>query len=138
MIEFNYETDFSLANEPRYRAWLEHAIALYGSETGELNYYFYDDEALLEINKEHLNHDTYTDIISFDYTVGAVVSGDICISVDRVKENAVVFAVSEEDEMARVMAHGVLHFLGYKDKTDSEKTSMRNNEDILIKILKYK
>ena len=136
MIEFTYETGFKLENEEETKSWLTQAIELYGSEVGEINYFFYNDEDLLEINRKHLNHDTYTDIISFDYTVGNVVSGDICISIDRVKENSETFKSSFKDELSRVLSHGVLHFLGYKDKTPEEKEKMRTNEDVFVKILK--
>lgn len=138
MIEFIYETDFLLREEKRFKEWISEGIEVYGSEIGEINYYFYNDDDLLNINIEYLGHDTYTDIISFDATVGDVVSGDICISVDRVKENAVLYEVSFDDEIARVMSHGVLHFLGFKDKTESDKKTMRNNEDIFVKMLKNK
>ena len=136
MIEFNYQTKFRLEKETLYRDWIRQGIELYGSELGEINYFFYSDDDLLEINIKHLNHNTYTDIISFDYTVGNIISGDICISIDRVKENAKQFSSGFTDELARVMSHGVLHFLGYKDKTEEEKIKMRNNEDVFIKLLK--
>ena len=138
MIEFNYETDFSLENEQSYKNWIYTSLEVYNAEVGEVNYYFYNDEDLHKINVEHLNHDTLTDIISFDYSVGNIISGDICISVDRVKENANTFSVSFDDELARVMSHGLLHFLGYKDKTENEKEIMRENENIFIKLLKNK
>lgn len=135
MIEFIYHTDFKLENEEIYKDWISRALHLYNAELGEITYHFYDDDALLKINVEHLNHDTYTDIISFDYTVGNVISGDICISVDRVADNAHSFQVSFDNELARVMSHGVLHFLGYKDKTEKEKEIMRKNEEIFINML---
>ena len=138
MIEFNYETDFSLENEQSYKNWIYTSLEVYNAEVGEVNYYFYNDEDLHKINVEHLNHDTLTDIISFDYSVGNIISGDICISVDRVKENANTFSVSFDDELARVMSHGLLHFLGYKDNTENEKEIMRENENIFIKLLKNK
>lgn len=138
MIEFNYETDFQLENEEFVRSGIYKAIEVYGSEVGEINYYFYNDDDLHALNLKHLKHDTLTDIISFDYTIGSVVSGDICVSIDRVKENANLYSESFEDELARVMSHGLLHFLGYKDKTEEERISMRKNEDIFSKFLKNK
>lgn len=138
MIGFTYHTDFKLDNEEQLSHGITQGIELYGKEVGDIHYYFFDDEQLREINIEHLEHDTYTDIISFDYSVGNVVSGEICISVDRVKENAVNFNQNFTTELKRVLSHGVLHFLGYEDKTEKEKEEMRRNEEIFIKILKNK
>jgi rRNA maturation RNase YbeY len=92
------------------------------------------DSELLEFNRQYLNHDTYTDIISFDYSVGDIISGDILISVDRVRENSVEFCSAFHVELLRVMSHGVLHYLGFKDKTDKESRIMREQEDIAIKL----
>jgi rRNA maturation RNase YbeY len=92
------------------------------------------DSELLEFNIQYLNHDTYTDIISFDYSVGDIVSGDILISVDRVRENSVEFGSAFHVELLRVMSHGILHYLGFKDKTDMEARTMREQEDIAIKL----
>lgn len=92
------------------------------------------DGELLEMNREYLNHDTFTDIISFDYTIGQTLSGDIFISSDRVKENAKLYKVKESFEMQRVMAHGVLHLMGYKDKSQAEKEGMRKEEDKFLEM----
>ena len=129
MIDFNYETEFTLENEEAIANWISNVITSEKKKEGEINYIFCDDEYLLEINKEHLQHDYYTDIISFDYTVGNEISGDMFISVDRVKENAQDFNVSFEDELKRVIVHGVLHYCGYKDKSDEDEFLMRNKED---------
>lgn len=129
MISFNYETGFKLDNEARYEQWLSHVIASEGKTEGEVSYIFCDDDYLLEINKQYLDHDTLTDIISFDYTVGNEISGDIFISVERVKDNAIDFNVPFEEELRRVMAHGVLHYCGYKDKTEADEQLMRNKEE---------
>ena len=129
MIDFNYETEFSLDNEVAISRWIANVILSENKKEGEINYIFCDDEYLLQINQEHLNHDYYTDIISFDYTVGNEINGDMFISVDRVKENAADFNVSFEVELKRVIVHGVLHYCGYKDKTESDEELMRQKED---------
>jgi probable rRNA maturation factor len=129
MIEFNYETEFSLENEAAISNWIVGVIQSENKRIGEISYIFCDDEYLLQINQEHLQHDYYTDIISFDYTVGNEISGDLFISIERVKDNAVDFNVSFEDELRRVMVHGVLHYCGYKDKTEADAVLMRSKED---------
>lgn len=129
MIDFNYETEFTLENEEAISGWISNVIKSEGKKEGEINYIFCDDEYLLQINKEHLNHDYYTDIISFDYTVGNEINGDMFISVDRVKENAVDFNVAFDEELKRVIIHGILHYCGYKDKLEEEELLMRNMED---------
>jgi len=134
MISFNYELDFSLQEEDQYEAWINTIVASEGFMTGEINYIFCTDEYLHEINVKYLDHDTLTDIISFDYTDNQVVSGDIFISIERVKENALDFDVSFDLELLRVMAHGVLHYCGYKDKSEAEETLMRQKEDEKIKM----
>lgn len=136
MIEFNYEIDFKLSDELLYSKWIEEVILGYEFSLGELNYVFCDDEYLLKLNVEFLEHDTLTDIISFDYTMGKLVGGDIFISVERVKENALEFSHNFEEELRRVMIHGVLHYMGYKDKSDQEKREMRNEEDKSISLFK--
>lgn len=129
MIDFNYETDFILENEEAISNWISNVISSENKKEGEINYIFCDDEYLLQINQEHLQHDYYTDIISFDYTVGNEINGDMFISVDRVKENAEDFKVTFEDELRRVMVHGVLHYCGYKDKSEADEFLMRSKED---------
>lgn len=129
MISFNYETEFEIANEGVYEKWISEVIASEGKKEGDINYIFCDDAYLLDINQKYLDHDTLTDIISFDYTVGNELHGDIFISVDRVRENATEFGVAFDTELMRVMAHGVLHYCGYKDKTEADETVMRNKEE---------
>ena len=129
MIDYNYETDFTLDNERVISRWISNVIASEGKKEGEINYIFCDDEYLLQLNQEHLQHDYYTDIISFDYTIGNEISGDMFISIERVKENAVDFNVAFEDELRRVLVHGVLHYCGYKDKTEEDELVMRSKED---------
>jgi rRNA maturation RNase YbeY len=105
-----------------------------GFALGNLNYIFCNDAYLLNINQSYLQHDDYTDIITFDYTVGKVVSGDIYISIDRVSENSVSFEVSLRNELLRVMAHGLLHLMEYKDKEKEHIIEMRSKEDEKIKM----
>jgi probable rRNA maturation factor len=136
MIQFNYETKFELEDEASYANWILRCIKSYGFELGELNYVFCDDPYLLKLNIEFLEHDTFTDIISFDYTMGKLVSGDIFISVERVLENAEEFGVSLIEEMKRVMIHGALHYMGHKDKSEVQKSIMRSEEDSCIKMFK--
>jgi len=129
MISFNYETDFTLDNESIYEDWISRIINSEGFELGEINYIFCDDEYLHKINVEYLNHDTLTDIISFDYSVGNILQGDIFISTERVADNAKDFNVVFDDELKRVMSHGVLHYCGYKDKSSTDEALMRSKED---------
>jgi rRNA maturation RNase YbeY len=129
MIDFNYETNFIIENEGLIANWLSKAILSENKKEGEINYIFCNDEYLHKINLEHLKHDTLTDVISFDYCIGNELSGDIFISVERIKENAIDFNVSFEEELKRVMIHGILHFCGYKDKTTNDELLMRSKED---------
>ncbi|MDR7208684.1 rRNA maturation RNase YbeY [Flavobacterium piscis] len=129
MINFNYETKFILDNEQAFTDWLSAVIVSEGKKEGEINYIFCDDEYLHKINVEYLNHDTLTDIISFDYTIGNELNGDIFISVERVEDNAKDFNVSFDEELKRVLAHGILHYCGYKDKTESDSDLMRSKEN---------
>ena len=128
MVIFNYETDFQLENESVYEQWIDAVIESEGKEPGEINYIFCDDEYLHNINMQYLNHDTLTDIISFDYCIGDLISGDIFVSIERVQDNAKDYEVSFNEEFLRVLAHGVLHYCGYKDKTEDEALLMRSKE----------
>lgn len=129
MVIFNYETDFQLDNEEKYENWIEHIVESEDFYLGDISYIFCTDDFLHEINVKYLDHDTLTDIISFDYTEGSIISGDIFLSIDRVRENALEFGVDFDTELLRVMAHGVLHYCGYKDKTKEESDLMRRKED---------
>ena len=135
MIEFNYETNFKLVNESQIKYWISQCLEMYGCTEGELNYIFCDDDYLLKLNVEFLEHDTLTDIISFDYTLGKLISGDIFISIERVRENASKFTQTFDNELNRVLIHGVLHYIGFKDKTEDTKTIMRQEEDKCLKLL---
>ena len=134
MIEFNYETNFTLKNQTKISDWIQDCILKEGFKLGDINYVFCDDEYLHKLNVEFLNHDTLTDIISFDNTMGRLISGDIFISIERVKENAVTYNVSFEKELQRVIIHGILHYLGYKDKNEEDqlKMTIKENESLLL------
>ena len=135
MTSFNYETEFELQNENLISKWISSVISEEQFNEGEINYIFCDDEYLLKLNIEFLNHDTLTDIISFDYTMGKQINGDIYISIERVKENASDFNVDFLAELNRVMVHGILHYCGYKDKTESDEIRMRTKENYYIERL---
>lgn len=137
MVTFNYETDFELDNKDVLLDWIHLIINNHDSEVGEINYIFCDDEYLHSLNVKYLNHDTLTDIISFDNTLGNLISGDIFISIERVKENAIEYKTSFTEELNRVMIHGILHYLGYKDKSSADKEVMRKAENDALEILKY-
>ena len=132
MINFNFETILHLEEEKRLKEWIAEAVAAEEFLVGEINYVFCTDEYLHKINLQYLNHDTYTDIISFDYRVGKQLHGDIFISIDRVRENATKFEVDFNSELLRVLIHGILHFCGYKDKLDNEVNAMRAKEDYYV------
>ncbi len=134
MILFNYETDFSLDSEDQYIDWISRVIVSEGKSEGDISYIFCDDEYLLGINQRYLNHDDLTDIISFDYSVGNELHGDIFISVDRVKENAESFGERFNEELKRVMIHGILHYCGYKDKSETDSKEMRQAEENKMKM----
>jgi rRNA maturation RNase YbeY len=129
MINFNYETEFTLENEQAFEDWLSRVIVSENKKEGEINYIFCDDEYLHKINLEYLNHDTLTDIISFDYSMGNELNGDIFVSIERVKDNAADFNVLFDDELKRVVVHGILHYCGYKDKSEVDEALMRSKED---------
>lgn len=134
-ISFFYEnTDFKLDKIMKRRGWIVEALKIHSFKVGELNIIFTDDEYLLEINKEYLNHDFYTDIITFNNCEGDVISGDLFISVDRVKENSVSYGESFERELNRVIIHGILHLMGYDDLTEEDEKSMRIMENNLLEL----
>ena len=134
MISFNYETQFKLPKKSDYKGWLSRVIQSESKSEGDINYIFCDDDFLLGINQQYLNHDTLTDIISFDYSVGNELHGDVFVSIQRVRENAAEFEVTFEEELKRVMVHGLLHYCGYKDKSKKDKREMRLKEDEKIKL----
>ncbi len=134
MIEFQYETDFMLINETRVVDWIEGVISSEQMSYNQINFIFCNDHDLLAINQEHLHHDTLTDIITFDYSERTSLAGDIFISIDRVRENAGVYNVGFQEELHRVMAHGILHLAGYADKSDKDIVLMRAKEEEKMKL----
>jgi probable rRNA maturation factor len=132
MISFSAETSFELSNPQLTGAWLGSIISQEGYSEGEVSVVFCDDKHLFKLNVEFLNHDTLTDVIGFNYSLSNEIHGEIYISIDRVEDNAVEFSQAFETELLRVMAHGVLHFCGYNDKTDLESSLMRAKEDFYL------
>ncbi|MCO4822441.1 MAG: rRNA maturation RNase YbeY [Flavobacteriaceae bacterium] len=132
MINFNFENDFTLNNEDAISNWISRVIALEGCKLGDINYIFCDDKYLHKINLDFLDHDTLTDIISFDYSVGKELHGDVFISVERVMDNAKDFKVNFDEELHRVIVHGVLHYCGYKDKSEEDAKVMREKENYYL------
>lgn len=129
-IRFSSQSvDFELQEPQKVKKWIVEVIHRRGKSVGNINYLFCDDEYLLGVNRQYLEHDTYTDIITFDYVAGGLISGDILISIDRVGENATKFGVPFEHELRRVVVHGVLHLLGQGDKSDDEAHEMRRQEE---------
>lgn len=133
MISFNYETSYRLKPELAYKKWIRGIIEGEGKISGEVVFVFTSDASLLEMNQKFLNHDYFTDILTFDYSDGRRISGDVFISMDRIKENAAAYGSETLEELKRVMAHGVLHLLGYSDSNEVEKLVMRKKEDEQIK-----
>ena len=135
MLNIFFEDTKTLDLSPEFFGlWLSDLCVVHNSELGEISLIFCSDEYLLSVNREHLNHDYYTDIITFDYTEKCV-SGDLFISVDRVRDNASDLGVGFGVELKRVVAHGVLHLLGFKDKTEEESRVMRNEEDKALALI---
>jgi rRNA maturation RNase YbeY len=134
MIEFNYIGDFVLKEGEELKSWVEFTVNQEDKELGEVNYIFCDDDYLSEINRNILKHNTLTDIISLDYSVGNLISGDIYISVERVKANADELELSFRDELHRVMIHGILHYCGYLDKGTDDIRTMRSKEDYYLSL----
>ena len=131
----NNDIKFLLKDKTKLKKWITQVVEKQKKRVGNIGYLFCDDEYILQVNRDYLNHDTYTDIITFDYVEGDIISGDILISVDRVGENAKTFGCAFEHELHRVIIHGVLHLLGNKDKTDAEASAMRKKENQALKIL---
>lgn len=135
MITFEYIAESAFKPSVNHKIWLQKVIRKEGRVPGDISYIFCDDEYMLTQNQAFLNHDTYTDIITFDDCFGDVVAGSILISLDRVKENADKFGKTFENELLRVVVHGTLHLCGYKDKTDDEAKLMRQKEDESLALL---
>ena len=136
MITFN-NLPSELRGEQAYlKPWLKELIRQHGFVSGDIAYFFCNDEELLKINQEFLQHDTYTDIVTFDYGTAGLVSGEIHISEQRVRDNATELHILPQDEFLRVVAHGVLHLCGFKDKTDQEAAEMRRQEEAAMGLFK--
>lgn len=135
MISFEYIRESAFKPSLRHKIWLQQVIRKEGKIPGDISYIFCDDNYMLERNIAFLNHDTFTDIITFDENVGDMVAGSILISLDRVGENAEMFNKTFENEFLRVLVHGTLHLCGYKDKTEEEAKLMRQKEDESLALL---
>lgn len=135
-IRFSIETKYSLKNRTLIKQWIKTVVENKGKKLGDISYILCDDDYLLEVNRQYLKHDYYTDIITFDYTENDRIGGDLFISIDRVKDNATALQVSEHEELMRVMIHGVLHLLGLKDKSEEEVKQMRKAEEECLELLK--
>ena len=133
MIDYTYLIDFQLDNEAKYTNWINRAI---GNKVriDTLNYVFTSDEHMLKLNRDYLEHDTYTDILTFNYGSQKSLSGEIVISIDRVRENAADYETGISDELLRVMAHGVLHLLGQDDRNEADRKKMRELENHWIEM----
>ena len=131
---FNEDNDYSLENEKKVKDWICKSIENESYIPGDLNFIFCSDPYLLKINQDYLDHNYYTDIITFDYKEDKNVNGDIFISIDRVKENSQDLNVPFVDELHRVMIHGVLHIISYRDKTPEEEKLMRSKEDFYLSL----
>lgn len=138
-IDFNFEdVQFDLPIEETLVNWIDFTCRNEGCETQNITYIFCSDEYLLNVNKQYLNHDYYTDIITFDYVKDKEISGDLFISYDRIVDNAKTFNVSRETELLRVMIHGVLHLIGYDDLTDEDEAEIHKMEDFYINVYETK
>ena len=138
MIQFHSEIGFELPQADKYTNWINDVVVSLGSRIGELNYIFCSDEDLLNINKEHLGHNYYTDIITFPFATDPGLISDIYISIDRVRDNADNYNVEFEEELRRVMIHGVLHMLGFDDKDKEQRDQMRQGEEAALKMFHVK
>ncbi|NEN22126.1 rRNA maturation RNase YbeY [Cryomorpha ignava] len=135
LISFQSDSiDFDLDKKDTIREWLRETVVAEGFDPGEIAFVFTGDESLLEINQKYLNHDTYTDIITFDYSEDETISGEIYISIERVRDNALKYAVNSTKELHRVMIHGILHLCGYSDKESDAKATMTGKEDYYLSL----
>ena len=132
-ITLQAQNQFSVQNEEQLLSWLSDCVLLLDKQIGDIHIALMDDDALLALNQKHLDHDHYTDVITFDYSTAKEVNCDIAVSTDRVLENATLEGVSVENELSRVLIHGILHCVGYSDKTPNDKQIMRMKEDEMLK-----
>ncbi len=131
---YNEDLPFPKLKRRESTKWIKEVVSLESRSVGEISFVFCSDSYLLEVNRKYLNHDYFTDIITFDYVSDNVITGDIFISVDRVLENSKQFESSFDMELRRVMVHGILHLVGYKDKTSEEKKLMTAKEDFYLNL----
>ncbi len=131
---FSEDIDFPNIHKKEVKDWIIRLIQSKKKEAGKLNFIFVSDDKILEVNKQYLNHDYYTDVITFDYCEGKTISGDIFISLDTVKSNASLYKQDFSKELHRVIIHGVLHLIGYQDKTDAEAKEMRTQENLALEL----
>lgn len=131
-ITLQTQNEFTVQNQEQLLSWLSDCVLLLDKQIGDIHIALMGDDDLLALNQKHLNHDEYTDVITFDYSTAKTVNCDIAISTDRVSENAVHEGVSLDNELARVLIHGVLHCVGYSDKTPNDKQLMRQKEDEML------
>lgn len=134
MIQFFFEDIDPIEIDSKTNKWLQKLIVLEGKKVGKINYIFLSDDGLLKVNRDFLQHDYYTDVITFDYVKGKKISADIFVSLPRISENAISHLIDFNSELHRVLAHGLLHLCGYKDKTEEEITEMRSKEDFYLNI----
>ena len=137
-LEFIYSTDYSLSNEKLHSDWIINVVLSENFHVGNVVFAFFDDQEVKKLNKKFLNKNYYTDVISFDESRDRLINGNIAISVDRVKENAINFKCTFPDEMRRVMVHGLLHFMGYNDQNEESIKIMRKKENEKIKMFHVK
>lgn len=138
LISFQSDSiDFDLDQKDAVKQWLHHAVVAEGFDAGDLSFVFTSDESLLEINQKYLNHDTLTDIITFDYSEDKTLSGEIYISIERVRDNALKYSVNSTLELHRVMIHGILHLCGYSDKESDAKAIMTGKEDYYLSLRSF-
>lgn len=135
-VSFNFDNSFNLKDRLKIKRWIKQVVENAGFRLGSVSYIFCSDEKILEVNKQYLNHDFYTDIITFDYVEKDIINGDIFISTDRVRENAKDFNVAFEEELHRVIIHGILHLLGQQDHSPKEKKQMRKKENEALLLFK--
>ena len=134
MIQFFFEDIDPIEIDSKTNEWLQKLIVFEGKKVGKINYIFLSDNGLLKVNRDFLQHDYYTDVITFDYVKGKTISADIFVSLPRISENAISHSKDFKSELHRVLAHGLLHLCGYKDKTEEEITEMRSKEDFYLNI----
>ena len=137
-IDFVYNTDFKLDNEAEISSWITAFCQTENTSVDSLVFAFFSDEDLKALNIKHLSHDYYTDVISFDESKNNSLNGNIAVSVERVADNASKYSVSFEEELRRVMIHGVLHFMGYNDSNENETKAIRNKEDYALSMFHVK